>query len=316
MKRDSLKTLVYPQSYFCQWGTPEDLQVYQRWSAYFASLAKKPGTRVEAAPVMTNLVPLAGEGLRFAEAGYTQPKPLIEVDGCPMIIQAVAHLPQASKHVFLCRADHIRDYQIDAILKKSFPDATVIPIAELTEGQASTCALGREAVAPHKAMTIGACDNGMIYDHQLFAGLMARPDIDAVIWTFKNHAEVTAKPEMYGWVEVDSELMALKVHCKKPISATPQKDHAVVGVFSFKKADAFFTAYERAVLDNRRIRGEFYVDEVMNVMIEAGKRVAVFPVDTYLGWGTPELLKTFAYWQRYFAESPLHEYGLARGAAA
>ena len=48
-----------------------------------------------------NLVPMAGEGNRFKEKGYMTPKPLIEVQGLPMIIRALGCLPKAQKNILI-----------------------------------------------------------------------------------------------------------------------------------------------------------------------------------------------------------------------
>ena len=248
----------------------------------------------------TNLVPLAGEGSRYKKAGYSTPKPLIEVQGVPMIVAAASTLPKADLNVFLCRKEHVDSHGIDKTLKHHFPNSTIVTVEKLTQGQASTCLLAKSYIDPESALTIGACDNGMVWNHVRFKKLMNSADTDAIIWTFRNYPPVKLKPEMYGWVKVDKKGFAKKVSVKIPISETPINDHAVVGTFSFKKARYFFDYTEKMIKKNRRINNEFYIDELMNVMIEAGLNVKVFEVDTYLGWGTPNELNTFNYWSDYF----------------
>lgn len=248
----------------------------------------------------TNLVPLAGEGSRYKKAGYSTPKPLIEVQGVPMIVAAASTLPEAGSNVFLCRKEHINSYGIDKILKRHFSNTTIVTVEKLTEGQASTCLLAKSYIDPESELTIGACDNGMEWDYMKFKKLMNSTGTDVIIWTFRNYPPVKLRPEMYGWVEVDKKGFAESVSVKIPISDKPMNDHAVIGTFSFKKAQCFFDYTEQMIKQNRRINNEFYIDELMNVMIEADLNVKVFEVDTYLGWGTPNELKTFNYWSDYF----------------
>ena len=59
---------------------------------------------------------MAGLGKRFVDDGYNVPKPLIEIDGLPMVVQAAITLPPADKWIFICREEHIREYGIDQIL--------------------------------------------------------------------------------------------------------------------------------------------------------------------------------------------------------
>ena len=86
-----------------------------------------------------NLIPMAGDGKRFIDAGYTTPKPLIEINGLPMIVHAAKSLPKADLWIFICRENHIAEAGIDKVLKAFFPGAIVLSIGYLTEGQASTC---------------------------------------------------------------------------------------------------------------------------------------------------------------------------------
>jgi len=247
-----------------------------------------------------NLVPLAGEGNRFKVLGYSLPKPLIEVNGNPMVIAAAQSLPKADSYVFACRKEHIEKYCIDKILKKNFPNSICFIVDSLTEGQASTCLLARKYINSDAVLTIGACDNGMEWDKSKFDKLINDKNTDAIIWTFRKYPPVRIKPEMYGWVKVDKDDSATEVSVKIPISEEPMEDHAVVGTFSFKKASNFFDYAESMIEANRRINNEFYIDELMNVMIEAGLNVKVLEINTYLGWGTPNELKTFNYWNSYF----------------
>ena len=81
---------------------------------------------------MVNLIPMAGLGSRFVSQGYKLPKPLIQVSGKPMVIQAAKDLPFSDNWIFVCRLEHIKDYNLDEILKKEFPHAIIIGIILLT----------------------------------------------------------------------------------------------------------------------------------------------------------------------------------------
>jgi hypothetical protein len=139
----------------------------------------------------------------------------------------------------------------------------------------------------------------MLYQSTKFSDLVKSTAADAVIWTFRNNPAVLQKPEAYGWVRSDGT-KAREVSIKKPISATPMQDHAIVGAFSFASADLVFKAGREVVAKNRRVNGEFYVDSVMQLLVEQHFNIHVFEIDYYLGWGTPEDYQTFLYWQRYF----------------
>ncbi len=298
MQADGLKTFIYEVDQFLQWGTPDDLEEYLEWSRIFHGLGQPaPSLTI---PHGTNVMPLAGEGRRFIQAGFEIPKPLILIDGAPMIIRASASAPGAARWVYLCRAEHLAQGALASALQQAHPDAQIVPINRPTDGQACTCLLAEPYAPPDQPLFIGACDNEMLWDAARLQSRIENPQIDALIWTFSHHAGVRRHPQMYSYVEVDGA-RARRVSMKQALSDRPDRDHAVVGAFWFREARLFFDAARQLIARNARTHGEFYVDRCLDELIRAGKRVEVFPIDHYVGWGTPDELNTYGYWARYFS---------------
>lgn len=296
------RVACYEVPYFLQWGTPEDLEEYQYWSRYFRrSPDARPVAVMDAEiPQRTHLVPLAGEGQRFRDAGYVPPKPLVPVAGEPMILAAAKSLGPATQWVFVCRREHCDQHPLAEQLRRAHPDCAIIMVDATTAGQASTCYLAEGHLPDERPLLIGACDHGLVWDAARFAALCADPSVDAVIWTFRNHRAVQRHPHMYGWVHTDADGRATGISCKRPISETPMRDHAIVGTFYFRRADLFKAAYRDLIAGERRIHNEWYLDMLMQTLIEQGRRVQVFEVETYLCWGTPTDLQVYEYWARFF----------------
>ena len=188
-----------------------------------------------------NLIPMAGMGQRFLNEGYNIPKPLIEIDGLPMVVRAWKSLPPADKNILICQSRHIKEYPIKKILKNHIPNLTIIEINGLTEGQAITCLAAENHIPKNSILTIGASDNDMTYDHSKIDSMINNSSIDGWIWTFRKNPTVLKDPYMYGWVLKNSiNKNAIGISCKKPISKNPINDHAVIGAFTFKKSQYFF----------------------------------------------------------------------------
>ncbi len=249
---------------------------------------------------------MAGVGQRFIDAGYTQPKPLLDVAGKQMIMRAAESLPHSDEWIFVCRDFHIKENHIDRELIGMFPNCRILSVGHLTEGQASTCLLSKDYLNLDNSLTIGACDNAMTYSSEIFDEMMQNEQVDAMIWTFRNNPAVLQNPEMYGWVSVEENNYVKGVSCKIPISETPMNDHAVIGCFTFKKASDFVDCTEAMIAENIRVNNEFYVDVVMDVAVQRGLKVKVFEVDKYVCWGTPYDLSIYNYWLSYFREKGLH----------
>lgn len=249
---------------------------------------------------MKALIPMAGAGSRFKDQGYKIPKPLLDVLSKPMVVSAADALPLSEEYIFVVRDFQIEEYQIDQHLKKYFPNSSIKVLDYLTEGQAVTCLTAKNEINNSEELVIGASDNGMIYDRLKFD--LEKSDCDALVFTFRNNPSVLAKPEAYGWVVTESNNKVNRMSVKVPISETPMKDHAVVGTFWFRKGSIFVEATEKMMAENRRVNNEFYVDEMINDVIDLGYKVKVFEIEHYVCWGTPDDYETFKYWDEWFVK--------------
>ena len=305
---DGLPVAVYELQHFMQWGTPADLEEYQRWSRAFAALAEAPEPPAQAGAV---LVPMAGAGQRFRAAGYAAPKPLIPVSGRAMAVQAALDLPAAPRRRFILRQDLPELASITAALEAEVPGAETAMLEGLTEGQASTCLAGMEGLDLDAPLTIGACDNGVLFDGAAFAALMAEGGPDVLAWGVRGHPAARRKPESYGWIDADAEGRIRRVSVKQPLAA-PGHDPIIIGTFTFLRARDFIAAARRMVARGARVNGEFYIDTCLNDAVELGLDCRLFEVPHYLGWGTPDELRSFEYWQSCFHKWPGHPYRLER----
>jgi dTDP-glucose pyrophosphorylase len=259
---------------------------------------------------MIVLIPMAGEGRRFAEAGYTLSKPAIPTTSCvhgrrvPMVVAATECLPGATNHdtqiVYVERSDHQKS-GLDSEIKKHFPKASFIVVEQLTRGQASTCLLARPFISGSEELLIAGCDNGMVFEGDRFEAL--KQAADAVIFTFRDDPAVLEKPNAYGWVVVGDDNRVSGMSVKKALSDTPMQDHAVVATFWFKQGRDFVRAADRMIEREDLVNGEFYVDQVMQHAVDIGLDVRVFQVERYLCWGTPQDYEnyeaTLAYWRAF-----------------
>jgi dTDP-glucose pyrophosphorylase len=253
-----------------------------------------------------NLIPMAGEGQRFKNAAYNIPKPLLMVNGLPMVVRAAKSLPPADRYIFVCQQKHLSFFPIEDVLKQHFDDVKVIGLDSTTEGQAITCMMAKDYIPADAFLTIGASDNDMLYNAAEFEKRLENSDTDAWIWTFRNNPLVLKNPSSYGWVDIkESNGSAAKISCKNPISDKPLNDHAIIGAFSFKRASIFFDAVSNMVEHQAKINGEYYVDIALEFAIRMGFKVNVFEVDQYICWGTPEDYQEYLFWLRYFKKQNL-----------
>lgn len=312
MVKEGLNVNIFEIDHMLQWGTPYDLEVYNDWSGYFNNIIKtKPFFKDTYNTTL--ILPMAGLGSRFAQKGYKDPKPLLDVNGYPMIIQAVNCLPDTTNKVFVCLEEHITKYpELKTKLNFSFPNCNIHEISSVTNGQACTTEIGviNSNIDLDMPILISACDNGVYYDPIKYKELMDDQSIDVIVWTFKNNPTSRNNPHMYAWLEVDTNDMIKHVSCKKFIEGVHdvKRSHVIIGTMFFRKSRYFLDGLNANYEENIRSNGEFYVDDVLNQNIKFGLNVKAFQVDNYICWGTPDDYETYLYWQRFFNKCEWHDY--------
>lgn len=233
-----------------------------------------------------NIIPMAGNGQRFIDAGYSTPKPLIKVKGQYMFKKAVDSLPTPDHWIFICQDKHIKESGIDIIIKNYFPNSDIVITDGLTSGQATSTMKAIEKVGCKDNILIGTCDNSMFYKNQYLSKLIENNDV--LVWTFRNNKSVLQNPDMYGWVKTDSNEKAKFISCKKAISKTPLNDHAIIGTFNFKNASVFINSYQSMINKSLTVNNEYYIDTLVNESINLGYNVSAYEVCSYVCFGTPK----------------------------
>lgn len=306
LKQMEMRVAIYELQHFMQWGTPEDLAEYTSWSNAFRRLAVDDALRPRQRGTL--LIPMAGLGQRFANEGYTQVKPLIPVSGRAMAIQAARDLPDAPKTIFVLRKDMPGLDEIELKLLTSFVGSETVILDSVTEGQAITCKLGLGGADANRPVTVGACDNGMLYDPKKFEAALAS-DADVLVWVVRGHVDGRMRPTQFGWVIPDTDGNIHDVLVKQA-PADPSTAPMIVGAFTFRKASEFAACIDALIERDGRVNGEFYVDSLIRDAIDRGLKCHVFEIDHYIGWGTPNDLRVFEYWQSCFHKWKSHPYRL------
>jgi HAD superfamily hydrolase (TIGR01509 family) len=231
---------------------------------------------------MNVLIPMAGAGSRFSAAGYTFPKPLIDVNGKPMIQMVVENLNIDANFVFVVQKEHREKYNLDTLLNLIAPNCKVVEVDGLTDGAACTALLAKEYIDSDAPLFFANSDQFVEWDSNEFFYKMNETDADGGIVTFK------ATHPKWSFAKIDDNGIVTEVAEKNPIS-----DLATVGFYYWKHGSDFVKYAEQMITNNVRVNGEFYVCPVFNQAIDGGKVIRTFDVPKMWGTGTPEDLKHY-----------------------
>lgn len=233
---------------------------------------------------MKILIPMAGEGSRFAKEGYQFPKPLIDVNGKPMIQRVVENLDFDAEYIFLVRKEHIKKYEglLGTLVQITDSRCRIVPVDKLTEGAACTALLAKEHINNDEDLLIANSDQIIEYEKENFNLLKNLANVDAAVFTFN------AVHPKWSFVKTNSRGFITEVAEKNPIS-----NIATCGIYWYRKGSDYVKYAESMISKNIRVNNEFYIAPVYNELIADGKRLIPFYVHKMHGIGTPEDLNTY-----------------------
>src|SRR5210317_1061905 len=231
---------------------------------------------------MNVLIPMAGAGSRFQQAGYTFPKPLIDVEGKPMIQIVVENLNIDANFIFVVQKEHREKYNLDTLLNLISPNSKIVEVDGITEGAACTALLAKELINNDNPLFFANSDQFVKWDPLEFMYNMQETDADGGIVTFK------ATHPKWSFAKTDEAGLVTEVAEKNPIS-----DLATVGYYYWKNGSDFVKYAEEMIEQNIRVNNEFYVCPVYNNAINGGLKIRTFDVPKMWGLGTPEDLNRY-----------------------
>lgn len=232
---------------------------------------------------MKVLIPMAGEGSRFAKEGYQFPKPLIDVEGKPMIQRVVENLKFDAEYIFLVRKEHIEAYDgIVDVLTRLSPRTQIVVVDRLTEGAACTALLAKNLIDFEDDLLIANSDQLIEYSPHNFESLKRLTNVDSMVYVFN------AVHPKWSFVKVGSDGFVNDVAEKKPIS-----DIATCGIYWYRRGSDYVKYAERMIEKGIRVNNEFYIAPVYNELIADRKTLLPFYVSEMHGIGTPEDLRAY-----------------------
>lgn len=234
------------------------------------------------------LMPMGGLGQRFRDEGYDKPKPLIEVDGTAMFLKALGSFdayPGEKRHLFVVRQDAEDNYGLATDIKKLQPDAQISMLQKDTRGAVETSLLARGYIEQDLPLVIMDCDFSFasaeyfkkvaeLAEHGAYDGVLLSFDSD---WDRYSYARTNKAGEVVETAE------------KKVIS-----HNALAGAYCFGSGKLFIEAADKLMLQplGEEIK-EYYISLLYNLLLAAGKKIALARVDRFNSFGTPQELKHY-----------------------
>ena len=243
---------------------------------------------------------MSGQGNRYRDAGYTEPKPLIPVNGKPMIVRLLENFPESWDSVFVMAENH-KNTELPSVLTKHRPRGKQIFIEKHTQGPSFAALKAIEQLDPEAPVLLSYCDYAMVWDANQFAHFVEDSDCDACVISYRGYHAHYRSPLQYAYSRLDGERV-VEVKEKGSFTNEREREFASSGGYYFKTAKLLKKAIEFQMAQNLQLNGEFYSSLTVEALLrmQPSAHVRTFEIPGFFQWGTPEDLQIFDYWERSF----------------
>lgn len=233
------------------------------------------------------IIPMAGYGSRFSNAGYKTPKPLIDMFGKTMIETVIENLRprQDARFIFICQREHYKDYGLEKIFNSCLGDSwECVQIDGVTEGAACTTLAAEALIDDDTEVIIANSDQIVDCDLSEYINFARDSNVDGLVMTF------IANDEKWSYISLDSQGFGLEVAEKRVISP-----NATVGIYYFSSGSDYKNSAYSMIKKDIRVNNEFYVAPIYNELINNGGKVRIWEIspDAMHGVGTPSDLNEY-----------------------
>lgn len=244
---------------------------------------------------MKVIIPMAGYGDRFIAKGYTDPKPLIQVNG-KMIIEYILESFADDQIVFICNSKHLKETNMQNVLKTLRPNCEIVEIEPHKFGPVYTVKQAFHKIDDDEDVMVCYCDNPFIWSRSSFDQHLKDFKGDGCIITHTGfHPHTLADTKMAFLKEENGVISEIKE--KESYTKAPENEHASTGAYHFSYGRDLKKYFNEALDNNVSYKGEFYVTLVYNLMIRDGKKIGYFDTPYAMVFGTPEEVEHFNAWK-------------------
>ena len=228
------------------------------------------------------VIPLAGDSRRFQQIS-SMPKYLMKIKGRRMIEWATDHIEVPPEQlIFVPRYDHQQAYDVKGVLQSIFGTTIRMVMVEPTGGPAQTVLACQELIDNDAPLVIRDCDC------IINAPVVIEEGIDGQATYYSPASEPLEAQLAKSYVSIGDDGMAKEIREKEVIS-----EHALCGMYVFRKGSDFVRLATEAVNRGRKISGEYYIAPLLQGMIETGKKVIAVQAQMVIDLGTPKNVERF-----------------------
>jgi NDP-sugar pyrophosphorylase family protein len=251
---------------------------------------------------MKIIIPMSGLGSRFIKAGYKDPKPLIQVEGKPIIEYVINLFPGEKDFIFICREEHLAETNMREVLTQLMPSGKIVSIPGHKYGPVYAVAQVFDMIDDDEQVITNYCDFFMEWDYLDFKKAVSETKCEGAIPCYTGfHPHLLHEKNYYAGCRVDDQKFLLEIKEKFSFTEDKTQSHHSGGTYYFSKG-AYVKKYFQQMMEEKiELNGEFYISLVYTLLLKDKLKTLVYDkVPHFCQWGTPEDLEEYTYWADIF----------------
>jgi len=250
---------------------------------------------------------MSGIGKRFIDAGYIDPKPLIKVDGKPIIEHVLNLFPGVEDVSFICNDKHLKETNIKEVLLNLKPNCKIYEVSsENRKGPVDAVYQIKNFIDDKKEVIVSYCDYGTYWNFNKFLNETRNGNFDGMIPFYIGFHPHMLGSDNYAFCKEKNNIL-LEIKEKEPFTNDRMGEYASNGTYYFKDGKILKKYFKKLIDLDLNLKNEFYVSMVYNLLVEDGLKVGVFEIENMLQWGTPYDLEIYKGWSDYFSRPQMEK---------
>jgi NDP-sugar pyrophosphorylase family protein len=247
------------------------------------------------------IVPMSGFGERFRRAGYALPKPLIEIDGKPIIAHVIDMFPGEHDFLFICNSDHLAntEYRMEEILREYCPTGRIVGIPPHKLGPIHAVRQVEHLIDPAQPVVVNYCDFTCYWDWPHLKAFVVSTGCDGAIPAYKGFHPHTLGSTNYAYMR-EANGWVLDIQEKQPYTDNRMGEYASSGTYYFASGKIMSEAFRATMKRKLNVGGEYYVSLAYKPLLAENRPIAVYPLQHFMQWGTPEDVAEYNGWSAAF----------------
>jgi NDP-sugar pyrophosphorylase family protein len=250
---------------------------------------------------MQIVIPMSGFGERFRQAGYDIPKPLIEIDGKPMIAYVIEMFPGETDMTFICNQDHLAEpaYRMEALILKHCPQARIVGIPSHKLGPVHAVQQVAHLLDHARPVLVSYCDYTCYWLWEDFKAFVRETGCDGAIPAYRGFHPHSLGTTNYAYLR-EKDGWALDIKEKEPFTSNRMQEFASSGAYYFATGALMLETFDRQVGLGLHLKGEYYLSLACKLLMTEGRAVAIYELQHFMQWGTPQDVAEYRNWSATF----------------